>query len=327
MQIGKYQLENPVVLAPMAGITDKTYRRIARDQGAGLVYTEMVSAKALSYHNVKTQELLDISGEEPPVVVQIFGSQPEIMAAAAVAAQSQGAAMVDVNMGCPVPKVVKNREGSALLEQPRLAEAIVTAMAKAVTVPVSVKIRLGMTPERIVAVEFARRMALAGARVVAVHGRTRDQYYSGRANWEMIARVKEALAPLGVPVIGNGDIWQPEDAGRMLAETGCDAVMIGRGALGNPWLLGRTARYLGGTPLAELPEPSAAERITMALEHSRRLVARKGEKKGMPEMRKHLAWYLKGLPRTAALKEQLFHTRTYEQAAELLKGYLEELQG
>lgn len=326
MKIGKYTLANPVVLAPMAGITDKTYRQIAREQGAGLVCTEMVSAKALSYHNIKTQELLDISGEEPPVVAQLFGSEPEVMAAAAVRAQELGAAMVDVNMGCPVPKVVKNREGSALLERPELAAGIVSAMVRAVEIPVSVKIRLGMTPERIVAVEFAKRMADAGASLVTVHGRTRDQYYSGQADWSMIRQVKEALVPFGVPVIGSGDIWRPEDAKRMLEETGCDAVMIGRGALGNPWLLGRTARYLAGQPLAELPEPAAAEKVAMALEHCRRLVALKGEAKGMPEMRKHLAWYLKGLPRTAALKEKLFHTRTDEEAESLLREYLRGLE-
>ncbi|MEA4891969.1 MAG: tRNA dihydrouridine synthase DusB [Peptococcaceae bacterium] len=326
MRIGNHTLANPVILAPMAGITDKTYRSIAKEQGVDLVYTEMISAKALSYKNLKTRELLDIRGETPPVAVQIFGSEPEIMAEAALKAQALGAAMVDVNMGCPVPKVVKNREGSALLEEPELAAAIVSAMAKAVAVPVSVKIRLGMTAKRIVAVDFASRMARAGAAAVAVHGRTRDQYYGGQADWGMIRQVKEALRPFGVPVIGSGDIWQPQDAARMLAETGCDAVMIGRGALGNPWLLGRTVRYLAGTPLAELPEPKAAARVAAALEHSRRLVAVKGEAKGMPEMRKHLAWYLKGLPRTAPLKEKLFHTRTLAEAESLLREYLETLE-
>lgn len=311
--------DNPVALAPMAGITDKTFRELAKEQGPVLLYTEMVSAKALSYRNVKTQALLDISGETGPVGVQIFGSEPEVMAAAAQTAAAQGAAFVDVNMGCPVPKVVKNGEGSALLENPQLAARIVEAMAAAVTIPVTVKIRLGMDSDHLVVPEFALRMEAAGAAMIAVHGRTREQYYSGRADWQQIRRVKEAVQ---VPVIGNGDVWGPKDARRLLEETGCDGVMVGRGALGNPWLPGRIATFL--LTGDEGREPGREEKIAMALKHCRRLVERKGETKGIPEMRKHLAWYLKGLPRTAPLKEKLFHCRTLVEAEAILRSYPRE---
>ena len=284
-----------------------------------MTYTEMISAKALSYGNVKTQALLDISGEQGPVAVQFFGSEPEIMAEAAAKAEAMGAAFVDVNMGCPVPKVVKNNEGSALLEKPELAARIVAAMTGAVDIPVTVKIRLGLDAGRLIAESFAPRMEAAGASMVAVHARTRDQFYSGKADWDQIRLIKEAVS---VPVIGNGDIWAPEDARRMLDETGCDAVMIGRAALGNPWLAGRIIGCLRDGD--EGAAPGKQERIAMALEHSRRLAALKGEKKAIPEMRKHLAWYLKGLPRTAPLKEKLFHCRSTKEVEELFSMYLSD---
>ena len=307
---------SPAVLAPMAGVTDKTFRVLAGEQGAGLAYTEMVSAKALSYSNAKTMALLDVGDDEGPVAAQLFGAEPEIMAEAAVRAGAAGAAFADVNMGCPVPKVVRNNEGSALLEQPELAARIVAAMAKAADIPVTVKIRLGLDGKHIVTPDFAIRMEAAGAAMIAVHARTREQYYSGRADWSQIRLIKEAVS---VPVVGNGDVWTPQDARRMLEETGCDAVMTGRAALGNPWLAGRINRYLLFNE--DQGAPTGEEKIAMALEHSRRLVALKGESKAVPEMRKHLAWYLKGLPGTAALKGKLFHCRKLEEVEELLIAY------
>ena len=312
---------SPAVLAPMAGITDRTYRQLAREQGAVLTYTEMISAKALSYDNKKTREMLDITGEAWPVAVQLFGSEAEIMAEAALKAEAAGAAFVDVNMGCPVPKVVKNHEGSALLENPQLAADIVAAMSKVCHIPISVKIRLGVDATRLIAVDFALRMQEAGASLIAVHGRTRDQYYSGKADWRQIGLVKEAL---DIPVIGNGDVRLPRDAAAMMAQTDCDAVMIGRAMQGNPWLVGRTIDCLREGN--EYVPPTMQERITMALEHSQRLISLKGETKAIPELRKHLAWYLKGLPNTASLKVKLFHAAKLDEVQDLLYDYLNESQ-
>ncbi len=319
MKIGSVETDNPVVLAPMAGITDKTFRIIAKSFGVGLVFTEMISAKALSYKNIRTESLLDLAGEAHPIAVQLFGSEPEVMAEAAVRAEAAGADIIDINMGCPVPKVVKNREGSALLETPELAASLVSAMALAARVPISVKIRLGMSKNNIIAVSFAQRMEAAGASLVTVHGRTREQYYSGQADWDLIRQVKEAVR---IPVIGSGDIWKPADARRMMDQTGCDGVMIGRGALGNPWLLGQTVQLLAGkTPL---PDPSPEERIAGAIHHMHQLVMVKGEAKAIPEMRKHLVWYLKGLPQTAPLKRQLMLCQSEAEAEGLLQDYLKE---
>jgi len=317
LKIGGIAITNQVVLAPMAGITDKAFRIIAKEHGCGLVYTEMVSAKALTYKNIKTKALLDLDGEEQPVNVQLFGSEPDIMAEGARIAVSEGARMIDVNMGCPVPKVVKNGEGSALLEKSDLAFAIVRAMVKAVAVPITVKIRLGLNRENIVAVEFARKMEEAGASAVAVHGRTRDQYYSGKADWETIKKVKRALS---IPVIGNGDIWIPHEAQRMLEITGCDGVMLGRGVMGNPWLIANTVRFLAGK---EIFLPSPEEKIKGAITHLDLTIKLKGEPVGVREMRKHLAWYLKGLPCTAAVKDVIFKVKTRNEIVAVLEKYLQ----
>lgn len=312
-------LDQPVILAPMAGITDKAFRIIARRQGCARLYTEMISAKALVYGNTKTRAFLDLTGEEQPVAVQLFGQEPDVMAEAARIAAESGARILDVNMGCPVPKVVRNREGAALMESPELAREIVAAMIRASGLPVTVKIRAGMSAGRIVAVSFAQRMEEAGASLVAVHGRTRDQYYSGKADWDIIHRVKEAVR---VPVVGNGDIWTPEDAGRMLAQTGCDGVMIGRGALGNPWLLKRTVQYLRGDPVD--PAPSPAEKLRGGLEHLDLMMAYKTEYQAATEMRKHMAWYLKGLRNTAALKAAIFKCVKRQEYHDLCDAWAKE---
>jgi nifR3 family TIM-barrel protein len=303
----------------MAGITDKAFRIIAKRQGCGLIYTEMISAKALVYGNVKTRTLLDLKGETQPIAVQLFGWEPDIMAEAAGIAVDAGARIIDVNMGCPVPKVVKNREGAALLGMPQVARDIVAAIKKRTNVPVSVKMRTGLSAERIVAVPFAQCMEAAGASLIAVHGRTREQYYSGKADWDIIGAVKAAVR---VPVIGNGDIWRPEDAGEMLKRTGCDGVMIGRGALGNPWLLRRTLQYVRSVPVD--PPPSPGEKIRGALEHLELMAVYKNEAKAITEMRKHLTWYLKGLRHTAPLKAALFRCRQKEEIRALLNDWAQE---
>lgn len=319
-RIGHIAIPNRVVLAPMAGITDKAFRLIAREQGCGLVYTEMISAKALTYKNIKTKALLDLGGEEQPIAVQLFGSEPQVMAEGARIAVGEGAKIIDVNMGCPVPKVVKCGEGSALLENPQLAQEIVQAMAAAVNIPITVKIRIGWEREKIIAVEFAKRMEEAGAKAVAVHGRTKDQYYSGKANWMVIGDVKRALS---IPVIGSGDVWKPRDAKKMLEETGCDAVMLGRGVLGNPWLISATVQYLAQG--IEILPPSPRDKVRGAIRHLDMVIAEKGEEMGVMEMRKHLAWYLKGLPRTATLKEAIFRARERGPVIILLEEYLQGL--
>jgi len=319
LKIGEVLLPNRVVLAPMAGITDKAFRIIAREHGCGLIYTEMISAKALTYKNERTKALLDIQGEEQPIAVQLFGCEPKVMAEAAQIVAAEGVQLIDINMGCPVPKVVRNGEGSALLENPQLAKEIVQRMRRVVSLPITVKIRTGWDQENIVAVSFAREMEQAGVSAIAVHGRTREQFYSGFADWQIIKQVKEAVS---VPVIGNGDIWVAQDAQRMLLETGCDAVMLGRGVRGNPWLISQVSHYL--TLGRELEPPDLPEKIRGALRHLSLEVKLKGEELGIKEMRKHLLWYLKGLPRTASLKEALFRTGKEQEVVCLLQLYMEE---
>ncbi len=303
MHIGTVELGNRVFAAPLAGVTDKAFRILLRRMGCGLIVTEMVSAKALQYSNRETFRILDLSGEEGPIAVQLFGSDPWIMAQGAQLAVQYGAAIVDINMGCPTPKIVKNGEGAALLRDIPLAARITAAVVKAVDVPVTVKIRKGWDQKSVNAVAVALALEAAGASAVAIHGRTRDQYYSGDADWDIIAQVKDAL---GIPVIGNGDIRTPQDAGGMLEQTKCDAVMIGRAAMGNPWIFSRTIAYLEEGRL--LPEPSWQERLEMAREHLDLVVRFKGEKTGLLEMRKHLAWYTKGFRGAARIRDSINKT-------------------
>lgn len=321
VKIGNVTLEAPVVAAPMAGVTDKVFRLILREAGAALTFTEMISAQGLYYRNRATWELMDLSGEEGLVAVQLFGREPEILAWAAKEAVRAGAALVDINMGCPTPKITRNGEGAALMRDIPRARAIVVAVAEAIhPVPVTVKMRKGWDEKEVNAVELACAVVEAGAQAVTVHGRTRNQFYSGRADWEIIRRVKEAVT---VPVIGNGDVWEPEDALNLLETTGCDAVMVGRGALGNPWIFTRTRFLLAGEDVP--PPPGPAERLSLALRHLRMAVEAKGEEKGVKEMRKHLAWYLKGLPGAARMRQDINSENSWEGVVALLESYFAKL--
>lgn len=313
LKIGNVELENRYILGPMAGVTDLPFRLLCREQGAGLLCMEMVSAKAIYYNNRNTESLLEIHPDEQPVSLQLFGSEPAIMSEMAKRIEERPFAILDINMGCPVPKVVKNGEGSALMKNPKLVYEIVSAIVKAISKPVTVKIRKGFDDDHVNAVEIAKIIEEAGAVAVAVHGRTREQYYSGKADWDIIRQVKEAVS---IPVIGNGDVTSPQKADELVKQTGCDGIMIARGAQGNPWIFSEMIHWeeTGELP----PRPDKDEVREMMLRHARLQLEYKGEFSGIREMRKHVAWYTKGLKGAARLREKVNAVESLEELENLL---------
>lgn len=316
LNIGGVVPENNVFLAPMAGITDKPFREICRGFGAGMVYSEMVSAKGLYYNDKKTAELMDMSGESP-CAIQIFGSEPEIMAEVIPKVMEFKPDIIDINMGCPAPKIVNNGDGSALMKTPELMGRIMRAVSDASPVPVTAKIRKGWEEDN--SLECALILEENGAAAVAVHGRTRREFYSGKADWDVIKRIKERLS---VPVIGNGDIWKAEDAVRMFEYTGCDAVMVARGAQGNPWLFRQINELMTEGRVKTVPTP--ADKLREALAHTKRLIEEKGESRGMKEARKHIAWYIKGLRGASRLKNEVFGIGEFAVLESVLRRYIDE---
>lgn len=319
--IGQVPIVGRTILAPMAGVSDVAFRVIAKAHGAALVCTEMVSAMGIKYKNEITKGMLFMENNEHPISMQVFGSDPEAIALGARAIHEAGADIVDINMGCPVKKIVSSGDGSALMKDPDLAARIAEAAVKAVDCPVTVKMRLGWDEDSINVVEFAKRIESTGVAAIAVHGRTRQQMYMGEADWSYIKAVKEAVKT--IPVIGNGDITSPEDAKRMLEETACDAVMIGRGAHGNPWIFERAERYLETGEL--LPEPSWKDKVDMLYEHFQNLVKYKGHEAAVREIRTHAGWYLKGLPEAARYRQMINSVHTEEAFRNAVESYRQGL--
>lgn len=321
MKIGNIETKNNVFLAPMAGVTDLVFRVICKEMDCGMVYSEMVSAKGVQHNNKNTKELLKVDERERPVAMQMFGSDPEIMAEMARKLNEyEDIDILDINMGCPAPKIVKNGEGSALTLNPKLVGEIISAVSKASEKPVTVKFRKGFDDQHLNALEIGKIAEESGAKAVTIHGRTREQYYAGKADWDIIKALKEEIKT--IPVIGNGDIFTPEDAKRMLEYTGCDAVMIGRGSQGNPFIFKRTVEYLENGVL--LPEPTWEDRLDIAEKHMDMLADYKGEVIGIREMRKHLGWYIKGLPHSAEMRVKINATSGRENMRDVL-NYMREL--
>lgn len=319
MKIGNVELKNKVFLSPMAGVTDLPFRLICKEQNCGMLYTEMINAKALCYDDKNTKKMLNIEYEEHPVAVQIFGSDPEFMGRAAEIMNAYPNEILDINMGCPAPKVVKNGDGSALMKNPKLTEEVLKSVVKNSTKPVTLKIRKGWDDNSVNAVEIAKIAEASGISALAIHGRTREQYYSGNADWDIIGEIKNAI---NIPVIGNGDVFSVEDARNMLNKTGCDAIMIGRGAQGNPWIFKRINHYMETGEI--LPEPTLEEKINTAIKHLNLAVKEHGEYVAVREMRKHIAWYLKGLKGSAKVRDEINKITSYEEVITRLNDYMED---
>ncbi|WMJ80273.1 tRNA dihydrouridine synthase DusB [Clostridium sp. MB40-C1] len=316
MKIGSLTFDNNVVLAPMAGVTDIAYRGLCKKMGCGLVYTEMISAKALYYDSDRTKEMLRFSEEEKPVAVQLFGSEPEVMAEVCqMFNEEKDVCLIDINMGCPAPKIVKNGEGSALMKKPELAAEIVRHMKKKLTKPLTVKFRKGFDENNINAVEFAKRMEEAGADAVTVHGRTRAQMYEGKADWDIIKKVKESIK---IPVIGNGDVFSAQDAFALREHTKCDGIMVARGAMGNPWIFREINQALNNE---KVTYPNEKEKIDMCMRHLKLAIQYHGEARAVREMRKHIAWYIKGIKNCTDIKNKINTEKSSENVMKILLEY------